>query len=95
MYCRWDFLHIETNPSIPDIEQAYFAGFLEGHASHTAIYNFWYNTVRSYCNKQVQFCQQVNTYLDKNLAWMRKTVNPHKMSNDPFWHQVHIFKTII
>ncbi|XP_046686333.1 putative phospholipase B-like 2 [Homalodisca vitripennis] len=86
----WDSFDLETNPEVDDNEQAFLAGYLEGAETHEAIYDHYFNTVRSTCDDKTELCQRINHYLDTNIEWIKGMVEQHA-ANDPYWNQVNLF----
>uniref|UniRef100_A0A1B6LIZ1 Phospholipase B-like n=1 Tax=Graphocephala atropunctata TaxID=36148 RepID=A0A1B6LIZ1_9HEMI len=86
----WDSLDLETNPEVDDEEQAFFAGYLEGLETHQAIYDHYWNTVKSDCVNETELCQRVNFYLETNIEWIKGMIKQHAAS-DVYWKQVNLF----
>lgn len=85
----WDTLEIETNPSAEDFYQAIHAGYQEGVLTQKAIYDHYYNTLRSKCDNETEVCHVVEYYLRINLKWLSDTVKEYGV-DDPYWYQVHV-----
>lgn len=87
---RWDTIDIETNPDVPDEEQASLAGYLEGLETSSAIYDHWYNTVRGACDNDKTLCDKLEEYLEINSKWMIVMILKYEQT-DIYWKQVNNF----
>jgi Phospholipase B len=80
-------LQIETNENITDNDQAFAAGFLEGHLTRDLISLHILNTAEGFCNDQSEICVKLFAFLKENIQWMVDQINAH--ADDPYWHQVN------
>lgn len=76
---------IKTNPDIPDYEQAYAAGYLEGYTMGPHIYHLMNNVLED--SFDGEFPVEFYTYTQKNLAYIKEQVN---VNTSVFWHAANL-----
>lgn len=86
----WDTFDIESNPEIEDSDQAFLAGYVEGIETQKAIYDHYYNIIRSRCDNDTEVCNKINIYLDTNTQWIKGMIEKYA-SSDMYWRQVNLF----
>jgi len=88
----WDVLTITTNQSVPDTDQAYAAGFVEGLATSRRICDHWTNMMALYPNgtqKAQPLTPALTAFFEDNMKWMEQMTKQFSTSSK-FWYQVNL-----
>lgn len=81
----WDTMKLVTNPSFPDEEQAYAAGFFEGTQTKVKAYNHYYN---NYPTPPPAYAVD---FLLNHTAWLEATLASKAASGmDAYWTHVNL-----
>ncbi|KAJ9596928.1 hypothetical protein L9F63_012053 [Diploptera punctata] len=86
----WHVLHISTNESCTNEQQAFSAGVGEAVLTYNDIYQHWFNTMHGMCDNRKALCQKVQNFLNKNYKWSYKMINKNRKTQ-PYWYQVELF----
>lgn len=78
----WDTLTIVTNPAATDEDQAYAAGYFEGHVTYQRAWDHYINNYQ-----QNPIAPQVLAFFDENVKWMQQEIAA-KNRTSAFWNQV-------
>lgn len=81
----YTYIVIKTNPDIPDYEQAYAAGYLEGYTMGAEIYHLMNNVLED--SFEGAFPVEFYNYARKNLAYIDQQVS---INTSAFWHAVNL-----
>ncbi|GMT37187.1 hypothetical protein PFISCL1PPCAC_28484 [Pristionchus fissidentatus] len=88
----WASVDIEiASENIPEWQQAYAAGFLEGRSSRHLISDHSYNLLSHYCKGARRYCERVFDFLLRQIEFMRLSIENHP--RDPYWRQVNFTLT--
>lgn len=82
----WSIFEVETNASARDMDQAFYAGFVEGFATKDLISLQIINALSDVCQDPTdKLCAQLEAFMDTNIQWMNSMILSDPL--DPYWHQ--------
>ncbi|KAF8361451.1 hypothetical protein PRIPAC_88374 [Pristionchus pacificus] len=85
----WASVDIEiSSEDIPEWQQAYAAGFLEGRSTRHLISDHAYNLLNNYCKETREYCDRAFDFLLRQFQFMRLSIE--NSPRDPYWKQVEI-----
>ncbi|GMR36699.1 hypothetical protein PMAYCL1PPCAC_06894 [Pristionchus mayeri] len=88
----WASVDIEiSSEAIPEWQQAYAAGFLEGRSTRHLISDHAHNLLAHYCKGARGYCERAFDFLVRQLEFMRLWIDNNP--TDPYWKQVNFTLT--
>ena len=90
----WNVLKIVTSAAYSDHDQAYAAGFYEGHATSEDIERFYHIYQESFVAMNASITESINNYFSEHLAWIDQQVVSEGNTSDRWRHMSLILQQL-
>ncbi|XP_075220478.1 putative phospholipase B-like 1 [Lycorma delicatula] len=85
----WNLIKLWTNPKFDSNLTSYYVGYCEGGVGTELTAQYWFNTVRTFCDNQKEICNKIKDFIKENTVWVEEMITIN-INESEYWWQVNL-----